>query len=275
MTTSAPALRAVNIPAVDARALEFSQLRVLRSEWTKFYSLRSTVYTLLVAVLLTLGLGVLLSAVSSPGGESFGPNDAVFDPITVSLNGITFSQLAFGVLGVLLTASEYSTGMIRSSLTTVPKRLPVLWGKLAVFAGIALVVGLATTFASFVLGQVLLGDDGVSLSADGALRSVVGAALYLSVVGMIGVALGALLRNTAAGISTFVAIFFVMPPLSLLLPDDLSGFVKYLPSNAGGALYGGAGAADGLAPWTGFAVVCGYAVIMIAAAAYWLRRRDA
>lgn len=275
MTTTGPAVRGVGAPVTGAPPLKVSQLRVLRSEWTKFRSLRSSVYTLLVAVVLTLGLGAVFSAVTTPGGDGFGPEDAVFDPIMISLNGLTFSQLAIGVLGVLLMASEYGTGMIRSSLTVVPRRLPVLWGKLAVFGGVVLAVGLVTTFASFMLGQALLGDDGVSLSADGALRSVVGAALYLSVVGMIGVALGGLLRNTAAGISTLVGIFFVVPPLTMLLPEDLSGFVKYLPSNAGEALYGGARGTDTLSPWTGFAVLCVYAVISIVAAAYWLRRNDA
>ena len=116
-----------------------------------------------------------------------------------------FAVVAFGVLGVLVMSGEYSTGMIRSSLTAVPRRLPVLWGKLAVFAGVIFSVSLVASFISFFLGQALLSSHhlGVSITAPGALRSVIGAALYMTVAGMIGVALGALFRNTAAGIATF------------------------------------------------------------------------
>lgn len=262
-------------------SLGVTQLRVLRSEWTKLRSLHSTVYTLVAAVVLTVGLGALFSAVSSdPDGEdSFRPGgDATtLDPILTSLNGITFSQLAIGVLGVLLMSGEYSSGMIRSSLTAVPKRLPVLWGKLMVFAGVVFLVGLATSFVSFTLGQALLGDLGVALGAEGAVRSVVGAALYLTVVGMIGVALGTLLRNTAAGISTLVGVFFLLPPLTMLLPASVStDAAKYLPSNAGGAVFGAADTTgESLTPWTGFALLCAYAFVLIAGAAVSLRRRDA
>lgn len=257
-----------------------TQARVLRSEWTKFRSLRSTVWTLLVAVALMVGIGALFSAVTASQWDTASLADRLsFSPITTSLNGIVFAQLAIGVLGVLLMSGEYSTGMIRASLTAVPRRLPVLWGKLAVFAGVVLVVSLITSFVSFLVGQALLNghDLGVSISSPGALRSVLGAALYMTVAGMIGVALGGLMRNTAAGISTFVGAFFVIPPLAGLLPSSISDHLtKYLPSNAGGAVFGDTtGVSDALSPWVGFAVLCGYAVVLIAAAAWRLRRTDA
>ncbi len=275
MTAMTTAVHLAPRPA-GAPGMRVTQRRVLNSEWTKFRSLRSTLYTLATAVALTIGIGALISAVTA---SQFGTFDAAqqasFDPTFTSLAGVTFSQLAIGVLGVLLISGEYSTGMIRSSLTAVPGRLAVLWGKLAVFAGVVLVVSLGTSFATFFLGQSLLGDHGVSLSADGALRSVVGSALYVTVAGMIGVALGALLRNTAAGVSVFVGAFFVIPPLTLLLPASMSAAIDpYLPSNAGGALFG-AGGTDALSPWVGFALLCGYAVLMIGAAAIRLRRTDA
>jgi hypothetical protein len=169
--------------------------------------------------------------------------------------------------------------MIRASLTAVPRRLPVLWGKLAVFAGVIFPVSLIASFISFYLGQTLLNSHhlGVSITAPGALRSVIGAALYITVAGMIGVSLGALFRNTAAGIATFAGVFFVIPPLASLLPASVSGHVApYLPSNAGEVLWGGTnGLHNALAPWTGFALLCGYAVVLIAAAAWRLRRSDA
>jgi ABC-2 type transport system permease protein len=269
-------------PATAARvpALKVTQGRVLYSEFTKFRSLRSTVYTLLAAVVLMIGIGALFSAVTASQYHTFSAADrASFNPVTASLNGVIFAVVAFGVLGVLLMSGEYSTGMIRASLTAVPRRLPVLWGKLAVFAGTIFSVSLIASFISFFLGQALLSSHhlGVSITAPDALRSVIGAALYMTVAGMIGVALGALLRNTAAGIATFAAVFFVIPPLAGLLPSSVSNHLTpYLPSNAGDVVWGGAqGVHNPLSPWTGFALVCGYAVVLIAAGAWRLRRSDA
>lgn len=274
--TSAP----TTAPATGPQALRVTQARVVLSEWTKFRSLRSTVWTLLAAVVLSIGIGALFSAVSASQYHTFSPADrASFNPISTSLNGMLFAQLAIGVLGVLLISGEYSTGMIRASLTVVPKRLPMLWAKLVVFAGVVFTLTLVTSFVSFFLGQALLSSHhlNASISAPGALRSVIGAALYATVAGMIGMALGGILRNTAAGISTFVAAFFVIPPLTDLLPSSWSShFVQYLPSNAGEVLFGGGrDLAHPLAPWAGFGVLCAYAVVLIALAAWRLRRADA
>jgi ABC-2 type transport system permease protein len=263
-----------------APALKVTQARVLVSEFTKFRTLRSTLWTLLVAVVLEIGISALFSAVTASQYHTFSPADrASFNPVSVSLGGMMFAVVAFGVLGVLMISGEYSTGMIRSSLTAVPRRLPVLWGKLAVFAGVIFSVSLVASFISFFLGQALLNSHqlGVSIAAPGALRSVIGAALYVTVAGMIGVALGALFRNTAAGIATFAGIFFVIPPLTGLLPASISDHLtQYLPSYAGEAVWGGArGVTDALSPWTGFALLCGYAAVLIAAAAVRLRRVDA
>jgi ABC-type transport system involved in multi-copper enzyme maturation permease subunit len=279
-------MSAVLTPAAPAATttpvgpLKVTQARVMRSEWMKFRSLRSTLYTLLAAVALTIGIGALFSGVTASQYHTFSAADkATFSPISTSLTGISFAVVAFGVLGVLLMSGEYSTGMIRSSLTAVPRRLPVLWGKLAVFAGAIFSVSLVTSFISFFVGQALLSSHhlSVAITAPDALRSVIGAALYVTVAGMIGVALGGLLRNTAAGISTFAAAFFVIPPLTGLLPASVSDHLsQYLPSNAGEALWGGTrGVTNVLSPWTGFAVLCGYAVILIAGAAWRLRRADA
>lgn len=274
--TSAPTMA----PATGPQALRVTQARVVLSEWIKFRSLRSTVWTLLAAVVLSIGIGALFSGVSASQYHTFSPADrASFNPISTSLNGMLFAQLAIGVLGVLLISGEYSTGMIRASLTVVPKRLPMLWAKLVVFAGVVFTLTLVTSFVSFFLGQALLSSHhlNASISAPGALRSVIGAALYATVAGMIGMALGGILRNTAAGISTFVAAFFVIPPLTDLLPSSWSShFVQYLPSNAGEVLFGGGrDLAHPLAPWAGFGVLCAYAVVLIVLAAWRLRRADA
>jgi ABC-2 type transport system permease protein len=262
--------------AAQAPTLKVTQGRVLHSEWTKFRSLRSTVWTLLTAVVLLIGLGALIAGVTASQYHTFSAADkASFNPISTSLSGAFFAVVAFGVLGVLLMSGEYSTGMIRSSLTAVPRRLPVLWAKLAVFAGAIFSISLIASFISFYLGQALLSSHGVSIAAPGALRSVIGAALEVTVAGMIGVALGTLFRNTAAGISTFTGVFLVLPPLANLLPASISSHLaQYLPSNAGMVLWGGS-VRDALSPWTGFALLCGYAVVLIAAAAWRLRRVDA
>lgn len=261
-------------------ALRVTQRRVLLSEFTKFRSLRSTMWTLLAAVVLMIGLGALFSAANAsryptrPAGDMAG-----FDPVTTSLNGVIFAVVAFGVLGVLVTGGEYSTGMIRSSLTAVPRRLPVLWGKVAVFAGSIFSVSLVASFISFFLGQALLSSHhlGVPVTTHDALRSVIGAALYVTVAGLIGLALGTLLRHTAAGITTFASVFFVIPLLATLLPASISNHLApYLPSNAGDVIWGGTvNVQNPLSPWTGFALLCGYAAILIGAGAWRLRRSDA
>jgi len=275
---------AVTAPAAPARArvaaLRVTQGRVLVSEFTKFRSLRSAMWTLLAAVVLMTGLGALFPAVTASQYHTFSwAEKAAFDPVTTSLNGVIFAVVAFGVLGVLPVGGEYSTGMIRSSLTAVPRRLPVLWGKVAVLAGSIFSVSLAASFISFFLGQALLGSHhlGVPVTAHDALRSVIGAALYLTVAGLTGLALGALLRNTAAGIAAFAAVFFVIPLLATLLPASISDHLApCLPSNAGSVIWGGAAyVPDALAPWTGFALLGGYAAVLIGAGAWRLRRSDA
>src|SRR6516162_877603 len=269
-------------PPAPARVppLRVTQGRVLLSEFTKFRSLRSTMWTLLAAVVLMIGLGALFSGVTASQYHTFSAVErAAFNPITTSLNGVIFAVVAFGVLGVLLMGGEYSTGMIRSSLTVVPRRLPVLWGKLAVFVGSIFSVSLVASFISFFLGQALLSSHhlGVPITAHDALRSVIGAALYVTVAGLIGLALGVLLRNTAAGIATFAAVFFVIPLLAALLPASISDHLaQYMPSNAGSVICGGAAyVPNALAPWTGFALLCGYAAVLIGAGAWRLRRSDA
>jgi ABC-type transport system involved in multi-copper enzyme maturation permease subunit len=272
MLTPAPAT-GTNSPAKDLRV---TQWRVLNSEWTKLRSLRSTVFTLLTAFALMIGLGAMFAAISAGAAAGFDPGTTA---ISTSLTGTFFAQLAIGVLGVLLITGEYSTGMIRASLTVVPRRLPVLWGKLAVFAGAVFVTMLVASVISFLVGQALLSEKHMqaTLSNPGAVRAVVGAALYLTVAGVTALALGALLRNTAAAITTFVAVFFVIPPLSNLLPTSLTDhFVQYLPSNAGAVLLDGTyGVANAMAPWPGFAVMCGYALLLVGCAAWRLRRADA
>lgn len=257
-----------------------SQVRVVRSEWTKFWSLRSSWWTLAIAVALTIGLGAIIAAVEGSSYHALSPADkASFSPVSYSLSGLNISILAVGVLGVLLVSGEYSSGMIRSSLTAVPKRLPVLWAKVAILVPVAFVVMLIASLVAFFVGQALLDGYrlGVGLGAAGALRSVIGAALAVTVVGVIGVALGALLRNTAGGVSIFVGVFFVLPPIARLLSSSWPNAINaYLPDSAAAALFrSGTGASDLLGWWPGLIVLCAYAVVLVGVAAWLLRKRDA
>lgn len=269
-------------PARTGRALKVTQSRVLRSEWTKLCSVRSTGYTLLVSVVIMIGISTLLSSITAGQFASYSAADrAAVNPVSLGLSGFGFAHVAIGVLGVLVISSEYGTGMIRASLTAVPRRLPVLWAKLAVFAGVVFSLSLVSAFVSFFLSQGLLDGQhiGVGIGAPGALRSVLGAALYMTVAGLIGIALGALLRSTTAAVSVFAGAFFVVPILAGLLPASISDNLNpYLPSNAGSAIFGGVGGQtlhNALSPWTGMAVLAGYAAVLIGAAAWRLRRADA
>ena len=258
---------------------EVTQLRVIRSEWIKLRSLRSTLFTLLAAVVALVGLGCVFSYFMARRWDDLPPQERlVFDPTLVSLRGFFLAQLAVGVLGVLVVSGEYATGMIRSSLTAVPRRLPVLWAKALVYGVVAWVLMTGASLAAFLLGQAALSGRrlGTSLSAPGVLRAVLGAGLYLAVVGLVGLALGALIRNTAGGIATLFGVLLVLPVLAQALPSSWFDVINpYLPSTAGQSLVHVQQQPHTLAPWTGFWVFCLYALAALAGAAVTLRRRDA
>jgi len=254
--------------------------RVIASEWVKLRSLRSTGWTLLAAVAAIIGLGILFSYLTTQsGGQPAGPGgDGPLDPTGVSLGGVFLAQLAVGVLGVLVVSGEYATGMIRSTFIAVPKRLPVLWAKSLVFSLVTFVLTAAASVTAFFAGQaVLSGQDlQTSLSAPGVTRAVVGAALYLTVVGLLGVALGWLLRSTAGAISALFGLLLVLPIIGQLLPASWGQDVTpYLPSNAGQAIMSVVSQPSAMAPWTGFGLFAGYTALALAAAAVVLKRRDA
>ncbi|WP_405650481.1 ABC transporter permease [Streptomyces sp. NBC_00019] len=257
--------------------------RVLRAEWAKFWSLRSSWITLGVALLLLVAIGAIASATYSPdavaGDGPPGPGGGgASDAVSLALTGLTFASLAIGVLGVLVSAGEYSTGMIRSTLAAVPRRLPVLWSKSAVFGAVALVITTVAALAAFTLGGLGLDGETIALSLgdDGVLRSLVGAGLYLGLVAVWGVALGALVRSTAGGIAILVGVLLILGGLATLLPDSWEDTVTpYLPGNAGSAVYSLHEASDSLSPGAGLAVFVGWVALTLAGAAYRLARTDA
>ncbi|GAA4736325.1 ABC transporter permease subunit [Phytohabitans rumicis] len=253
---------------------------VLHAEWTKFWSLRSSWITLAVSLFLLVAFGVIAAITYNPATVADGPpgQQAASDAIGVILTGATFASLAIGVLGVLMSAGEYTTGSIRSTLAAVPSRLPVLWSKATVFGAIALVATTIGAFTAFALGNPQLNgqDIALSLTDDGVIRSLLGAGLYLSLVGILGVALGALLRSSAGAITVLAGVLLIVPGLTSLLPDSWSDTISpYLPSNAGSAVMSLTHTSDSLSPWTGLAVFAGWVAIALAAAAYRMIKRDA
>jgi ABC-2 type transport system permease protein len=250
--------------------------RVLRSEWTKLHSLRSSRITLLVAVGLLVGLGLLIPLVSVTNWTPH-TSTANYDSVSRSLGGIYLAQLAFGVLGVLLITGEYTTGMIRATFAAVPRRLPVLWAKLAVFGATTLVLGTIACLAAFLGGQAIFASKHVdaSLSDPGVLRAVLGAGLFLGGIGALGVGLGALIRNSAGAVATLTGLLFVVPVIVSVLPQRWSDAIgPYLPSNAGAMIIFPRPSPGSLGPWTGLGVLAAWAAVAIALAAVMLVRRD-
>lgn len=262
-------------------------VHVLRSEWTKLRSVRSTYWSLLAAALALGGLGMLFAAIQMSEWSRMALENprllamerAGFSSIDTAVGGIHVAQLALGVLGVLVVSGEYATGMIRSSLIAVPQRRDVLWGKLTVLCTVTFALMLWFALTGFFGVQAIVAHEGVdhALGDPDALRVVVGSALYLTAIGVLGVGLGALLRNTAAAISAFVGLLFVLPGITALLPAGLSASISpYLPLHAGSAIAQAQFAGpDDLAPWAGFGLFCAYVAVIVGLAAWRLTRDDA
>ena len=286
-TTSVPA-QSARITRLDSSSLKVTQWRVIRSEWIKLRSVRSWLVMIGAAVVVVVGMGALAAAVASGavtgptrpggGGAATGRNPfASTDPTALSMAGVTLAQLIVGVLGVLLVSNEYANGSIRNWFGAVPRRLPVLWGKAVVLTRTLAVVMVAACLAAFLLGQAILGGDkGTTLAAYGVLRAVIGSGLYLAGIGLFGIAIGALMRNTAGAIAVVVASLLIVPGLiGLVLPDSWNQNISpYLPSTAGQAFTTVHPADTLLASGSGAAVFVGWLVVLLAGAAMLLRRRD-
>jgi ABC-type transport system involved in multi-copper enzyme maturation permease subunit len=255
---------------------------LVRSEWIKLRTVRSTYWTLLAAAAGMAGSGVLLTSAyvrhlgsASPAARSF------FDPAAYSMSGFFLAQLAIGVLGVVVMTSEYATGSIRATFAAAPQRWEVLAAKAAAFGAAAAVAGVASAFGAFFAGQAVLSQKGIQahIGDPGVLRSVLGAGLYLAVLGLLSLGLGALIRRTAGAIGALVGVVIILPVFTQALPSSWQDAVTpYLPSVAGQAVIGRTKFAPPvhlLPPWAGFGVFCGYAAAALIASALALTRRDA
>lgn len=256
--------------------------RLMLAEWTKIRTVRSTLWSLILLVVLDLGFTALFVGLTVAQWDNMDAGDRAqvsADPVSMILgSGFFLSQLTVCVLGVLVIASEYSTGMIRASLLAVPRRLPMLWAKALVFTLVVLALGIAVSFVSFFIGAALLGDKAeVSLGDEGVLRAVIGGGLYLAMLGLFALAIGAIVRHPAGGITGVIGFVLVLAPLAALLPGSIGEHVHaYLPSEAGTLIAKAhQGPDDLLTPWQGYGVFALWTVALLALAAVLLKRRDA
>ena len=277
--------------------------QAIAAEWTKLWSVRSTMWTLVATGVAVVGLCALSTGTVSA-------SDIIEDPTRRSLIGVFLGQLIFGVLGVLVMSAEYGTGTIRATLSAVPRRSVVLSAKILVFGAVAVVVSEILTFSAFGVGQAilsakhavgsatkiahaqqiglpvpqhlqgLLSTGSASLGQPGVLRAVVGAGLYLAVLGLLALGLATIIRHTAGAIAAFAGGVLVLPLIVQALPTSISNAVaRYLPANIGLVMFSTHGVPDRIgpafSPWAGFGLLVLYAVVLLGLGCWVLVRRDA
>jgi ABC-2 type transport system permease protein len=263
----------------------YGPIQLLRSEWIKLRSVRSTTWTLVITIVAIVGIGALTTAVTAHQWRQSGPIDRFgFDPTARSLSGLFLGQITIGVLGVLAMSGEYSSGTIRATLAAAPNRPLVLACKAAVFAVVALVTSEVATFAAFLLGQQLLKGSTpyATLGQPGVLRAVAGAGLVLMLVGLFALALATIIRHTAGSIAAYVGIMLVLPLITQAFPASIQNdVIKFLPLVIAERMASTVtsirdfGTAQPFSPWVGFAILCGYTAVLFVIGGTMLVRRDA
>jgi ABC-2 type transport system permease protein len=253
----------------------------LRSEWTKIRSVRSTVWTLAAAIIVGVGLSTLGNFAQSSHTTLSAQQLAAKDLVYRSMFGIMFGQLVMVVFGALAITGEYATGMIRTSLSVQPRRMPVFFAKFLVVAATAFVVGEIISFASFLIGIHFWATKGVhlSLGSHGALQAVIGGGLYLDGAALLAFGIGAAIRHTAGAITTGVFLLFVVTIILNFMPDSWQADIsKYFPANAGQQIWSTQHTADvgtALGAWAGFGVYMAYAVLALLIGMWVFKRKDA
>jgi hypothetical protein len=251
-------------------------LDIVRSEFAKLRSVRSTLWTLVAAVVFNVALAAL-AAVFLPGRLS-AHEKATVDAIRLSLAGLHLAQIVFGVLGILIVTSEYGTGTIRATFSAVPRRRLVLASKAMVFTVTALAVGVVACFAAYFVFQALLSGDSLrsSIGDPGVARAVTGGGLFLAAFGLLGLGLGAVIRVSAGAIAALFGLLFVPPILLNILPDSWQTTVgPYVPMNAGDQIYSLRHDGGNLGAWSGYGVFCLYAALALTVGFVLINRRDA
>ncbi len=261
----------ITTPARATSTYAVTPVRVLRSEWHKFWSVRSTWITLLSSVGLILGLGLLVSANYDTGSREF------VDPIGIGLAGTQIAQISLPVLGVLIVAGEYTSGMIRASLTAVPKRVPVLWSKAAVLAAIVFPLTLVTCLVAYPLAQTFLAgtDQEAALTDPGVLTAIAGVSAGITALSVFALGLGAVLRSVAGGITAFVGGVMILPEVISMIPvDAVDSAIEYFPVQAAGNVAALDPIAGAPSPAASLIALVLWAIGSVAVAALFLKRRD-
>ncbi len=250
---------------------------VLRSEWTKIRSVRSTVWTLSLAALITIGLGLLISWLTNTQFTHMTLRERLtFDPTYTSFAGMSLGQLLMIVFGVLVVTGEYSSGMIRASLAAVPQRGAFLSGKVAVATVLAFAVGMATAFVTFFVGQAMLGGHRTHIGAPGVLRAVLGGGLYLTLIAMFAMGVAAMLRSPLLSLSILMPFFFLISNI-LRAVSATRKVARYLPDQAGQKIMMVVTTGDDrpYGPWTGLLIMVLWVVAALLGGYLLLKRRDA
>ncbi|MHA7282431.1 ABC-2 transporter permease [Arthrobacter sp. TMS2-4] len=297
MTTSTPpAPSGQRAHRQDAASSGVNFGRALKSEWIKVTTVPSTVILIVSTVIVMVGLAALAawaivvtqqnfdsSGAPQPQGGPGGPPDG-FDPAReaweIPASGLIFGQLLIASLAVVLIASEWATGMIRSTMVAVPKRTPALLAKNVIIALVAFVVGVVSAFLSYLVAQpILAGEDlDFALTTDGVLPSIVNAGSYLAFIAIISMGIGTLLRNTAGGVVTAVALFFVVPVIIVNLLAGLADWIpdaaRFLPTNAGNQLIAISTEGDALTQLQGGLVMGAWALVLLVISLLVTKKRD-
>ncbi len=248
---------------------------VIRSEWIKFWSVRSTSITLVAAGLATIALGMIFSAVAE-SDDVEGPAALLSDPVDIALGSIGLTEMIIGVLGVIFVAGEYSTGLIRTTFASVGRRSRVIAAKAVVIATGVFAVGLVAVTGAVAAGQALYAGSQATVAVTEVWEVVLGTTLYLTGIALIGVALGFMLRSTAGGIGTLFGTVFIGPGLLTLLPESVTdAFMKYLPSEAGSAMMSRVSDPELLSRSAGYAVFAAWVIGLLIVAGVLVNRRDA
>lgn len=250
---------------------------VLQSEWTKVRSVRSTVWTLVAALGATVIISGLLCLLTNVQWKNIDEGGrATFDPTTASLSGLILGQLALIVFGVLVISSEYSTGMIRTSLAAVPQRGTFYAAKIAVTGVLALVVGMTTSFLSFFIGQALLGSHNASISDTGVLRAVFGGGIYMTLMVLFAVGVATILRSPMLSLGILMPFFFLISPILAAVPGAKI-VARYFPDRAGSKIMQVVAVDDGrpYGPWAGLLIMAVWVAAALIGGYVSLKRRDA
>ncbi|MEU9958402.1 ABC transporter permease [Streptomyces sp. NPDC050982] len=252
--------------------------QVVRSEWTKIRSVASTVWTLSLAAVVTVALGVLISLLSRNEFDDMSTKDQLsFDPTFISFAGMSLGQLAMIVFGVLVVSNEYSTGMIRTSLAAVPQRGTFLFSKIAVATGLAFLVALATSFVAFFLGQAMLGSHRASIGDPGVLRAVIGGGLYMTLIALFSMGVATMLRSPMLSLGILMPFFFLISAI-LGNVDATKKVGQYLPDQAGSKIMQVVTPVDDdvpYGPWGGLGIMVLWVVVAVAGGYVLLKKRDA